>query len=370
MATTKTFLQYTNWVLNDLNEVELTAQNFSASTGIQLVAKNSVNRAIRDIVGGELEWPFNYATYSQALLPGVQLYALQAFRSIDWDSFKIQPIEELTNGTFTSTVTSWTDISAGSGSAAFNAANNGSARLTGDGTDIGGLTQSITTVANRNYTLQVRHVSNAVVVKIGTTSGGTQISTTTVALDNAGEGEIQDISFTATGATTYISITNTSTTAVDIDYIKVKENRRAQHLSLMSFDEWRRVREGHDVTLSASMMAYPDVVFRTQNDEFGVSRVPLQANWEVVYDYWTAATDMSGATTTTLIDDRWGWLIVEGAKQYVLATHSDPAFAKLAKANFDQGLQRMRIENINKEDVMNAHTNPAATRSGPRRGVR
>ena len=369
MATTKTFLQYTNWVLNDLNEVALTSANFASATGIQLVAQNSVNRAIRDIVEGELEWPFNRTTYSQALLPGVQLYALQTFRSVDWDSFKIQPVEELTNGTFTSSVTGWTGISAGSGSAAFNAANNGSARLTGDGTDIGGLTQSITTVANRSYTLQVRHVSNDVVVKIGTTSGGTEISTSTVTLGSAGEGEIEDISFTATGATTYISITNTSTTAVDIDYIKVKENRRAQHLPLMSFDEWRRVREGDDVTLAASMMSYPDVVFRTQNDEFGVSRVPLQANWEVVYDYWTAAADMSGNTATTLIDDRWGWLIVEGAKTYALGVHSDPAFVDKAQAKFDHGLERMRIEFINKEDKMNAHTNSSATRSG-RRGVR
>ena len=370
MATTKTFLQYTNWVLNDINEPALTSANFTSAVGIQLVAQNSVNRAIRDIVQGELEWPFNRSTYSQILTPGTQLYALQSYRSIDWDSFKIQPTEEITNGAFTSNITSWTAINAGSGAAAYTSTGNGRARLTGDGTDIGGLTQAITTVANRGYTLQVRHLTNDVVVKVGTTSGGTEISSTTASLDNAGEGEIQDIPFTATGATTYISITNTSTTAVDVDYIKVKENRRAAHLTLMSFDEWRRTREGDDVTLSATFMSFPDVVFRTQNDEFGVSRVPLQANWEVVYDYWTAATDMSGATNTTLIDDRWGWLIVEGAKQYVLATHSDPAFAKLAKANFDQGLQRMRIENINKEDVMNAHTNPAATRSGPRRGVR
>jgi hypothetical protein len=360
MASTNTFLQHTNWVLNAINEPVLTSSNFSSAVGIQLEAQNAVNSTIRDIIDGELEWPFNRTTYSETLTPGTQIYTLQTFRSVDWDSFYVRPIDEITNGSFTSNINNWTDKSAGTGSIAYTSTGNGRMRLTGDGTNGGSAEQAITTVANRAYKLQFRHLTNDVTVKIGTTSAGTEISSTIITLDNAGEGEIQDIDFTASGTSTYIGFANTSTTVCDIDYVKVKENRSPQHLVNTSFDEWRRLYRDNDETLSATFMGYPNKVFRTQNDEYGLSRVPLQANWEVTYDYWTSPSDLSAHSSTTVIDDRWSWLIVEGAKRYVYETLSDPAFHDRAVQKFNAGLKRMRIELINKEDVMNPHINYSA----------
>ena len=56
MATT--YLQLTNELLRELNEVELTAANFSASKGIQTHTKDLVNRSYLDIVNEEPKWPF------------------------------------------------------------------------------------------------------------------------------------------------------------------------------------------------------------------------------------------------------------------------------------------------------------------------
>ena len=39
MATTRTYLELTNFVLNELNEVELTSSNFSSSRGYKLLLK-------------------------------------------------------------------------------------------------------------------------------------------------------------------------------------------------------------------------------------------------------------------------------------------------------------------------------------------
>jgi len=194
-----------NEVLVATNEVVLSSAgtDFSYSRGIQTTVKNAINTAIRDIYNEELSWPFAYSSGSDTLIPGVNTYALpSSLKSVDWESFFIAPIEETTNGTFTSNITSWTDISAGSGSSAYTSSNNGSARLTGDGTNIGGLTQSLSTVASRAYRVLVRHLGNGVVIKVGTSSGGTQIKTETITLDNAGEGELKTFTFTATGATT------------------------------------------------------------------------------------------------------------------------------------------------------------------------
>ena len=56
MATT--FLQLTNELLIELNEVQLSSSNFASAVGIQQHAKDCVNRAYLDIVNEEPQWPF------------------------------------------------------------------------------------------------------------------------------------------------------------------------------------------------------------------------------------------------------------------------------------------------------------------------
>ena len=71
-----TFLNYTNRVLQDLNETTVTA--LSATRGVQTVAKNSINRAINDIANPEVEWPFLHVDHSQQTQAGVAEYSLQS----------------------------------------------------------------------------------------------------------------------------------------------------------------------------------------------------------------------------------------------------------------------------------------------------
>ena len=56
MATT--YLQLTNELLREMNEVVLTSSNFSSAIGIQAHVKDCVNRASLDIVLEEPQWPF------------------------------------------------------------------------------------------------------------------------------------------------------------------------------------------------------------------------------------------------------------------------------------------------------------------------
>ena len=56
MATT--YLDITNEVLRELNEVPLTAANFTNATGIQKFVKDSINKAIFDIANEEPQLPF------------------------------------------------------------------------------------------------------------------------------------------------------------------------------------------------------------------------------------------------------------------------------------------------------------------------
>jgi hypothetical protein len=56
MATT--YLDITNEVLRELNEVPLTSANFTNATGIQKFVKDSINKSIFDIANEEPQLPF------------------------------------------------------------------------------------------------------------------------------------------------------------------------------------------------------------------------------------------------------------------------------------------------------------------------
>jgi len=67
MATT--FLQLTNELLRELNEVALTSSTFANAIGVQQHAKDLINRAYLDIVTEEAKWPFLATAESGATDP-------------------------------------------------------------------------------------------------------------------------------------------------------------------------------------------------------------------------------------------------------------------------------------------------------------
>ena len=109
MATT--YLDITNEVLRELNEVPLTAANFTNATGIQKFVKDSINKAIFDIANQEPQLPFFsaglsgstdpfYGNVTVATVAGQRWYTLKSdsssittdYASIDWDDFYITTI--------------------------------------------------------------------------------------------------------------------------------------------------------------------------------------------------------------------------------------------------------------------------------------
>ena len=67
MATT--YLEITNELLRELNEVPLTSSNFANAKGLQAFVKDTVNKAIFDIANEEPQLPFFSAGLSGATDP-------------------------------------------------------------------------------------------------------------------------------------------------------------------------------------------------------------------------------------------------------------------------------------------------------------
>lgn len=102
MATT--YLEITNLVLRELNEVLLTSASFDAATNIQAFVKESVNRAYSDMHDDDYKWPwlrlgdslgnFFGNTYIETVA-GQRWYALKPtattvddeYSQVNWDEF-------------------------------------------------------------------------------------------------------------------------------------------------------------------------------------------------------------------------------------------------------------------------------------------
>ena len=106
-----TYLEITNELLRELNEVPLTSATFAGAIGVQQHIKDCVNRAYLDIVNEEPQWPFLSVDTSGSTDPfygntyvetvaGTRWYLLKPassslttdYGSIDWDNFYLTTI--------------------------------------------------------------------------------------------------------------------------------------------------------------------------------------------------------------------------------------------------------------------------------------
>ena len=84
------YLGITNEVIARMNEVSLTAANFTSARGFQVQCKNAVNDAINYINQREFGWPFTHATKTETLVAGQTRYTIPAdSQSVDYDTFRI-----------------------------------------------------------------------------------------------------------------------------------------------------------------------------------------------------------------------------------------------------------------------------------------
>jgi len=83
------YLQLCNAVLREINEVEIT--NVTSTRGIQTSVADFINKAQRDIINSEVEWPFTVVNQSFTTTAGTAEYDRESdAKTVDYDSFTIQ----------------------------------------------------------------------------------------------------------------------------------------------------------------------------------------------------------------------------------------------------------------------------------------
>ena len=339
------YLQLTNAVLAELNEVQLTSSTFANSSGIQTTTKGVINKALRDVYAAELEWPWLHSDKTQVTYAGQKEYSLPSdYRSVDYGSFYLVPTELVTNSLFTSNISNWTTSS---GTPAYNSGGNGRMRL-----NAAASYATLSTVKNKKYKVQVRVMDSSsggssLKVQVGTSAAGTQNLRTTLTVSNYGDGNILDTTFTATAATTYLTLDNDDSNNLDVDFAKVSQDIQPKKLTYITYDDYRRRFLTTSNTNNSDHYGTPDYVYRSQDGYFGLYSVPDSDKYTITYEYWKTHSDLSDYDDTPDVPARFHDAVVAKAKYYIYGLRSDPQFAQFADKDYNDGIKRMRIELIN-----------------------
>ena len=346
-----TYLVLSNRVLRELNEVEMTSSNFSSSRGIQTAVKDFVNKSIHDIYNEGAELPLLHTSTTQATFPGDGEYAFPTdMRRVDFESFFLKPNELITNGEFESNITGWTT---GDGSPSYTSSGNGRLNL-----NDAAAYQAISTIVNKNYKLQVRVLSpnsstSGLIVRVGTSAGGTQNLNTTQAVTNFREGAILDTTFTATAQTSYVYVESDGV-QLDVDYVRVsRADVTTRKLRYISYDDYLQRFKEQDDRNSSGHHGMPQYVYRKPDySSFGLTPIPDKNDYLINYDYFTTHTDLSAHGDTMALPDRFSPLIVDRSKYYVYMLRSDPDHANLSNRDYQRKLNLLKTDYASRADYM------------------
>ena len=355
-----TYLVTVNNVLTELNEPTITT--VGTTLGIQTIVKGFVDKAIRDVNNAELEWSFNHSEGTQATETGQREYSYPSSAvSIDYDNVILRPTELVTNGEFTSNISSWTNATTGAvgeGTPAYNSGGNGRCRL-----NDAAVSQSISTTKNKTYNLQVRMIDSSsggssLAVKVGNAAHDTTDLSTTLTVTNYGEGNVLDTTFTASQVATYITVINSDANNMDVDYVRVSRSDIApKKLASITYDTYLQTNKvADDVNLSSAFGLPAKVIRKPDYESFLLSPIPGEGEYTVSYDYFTTHTDLSAHGDTMGLPDRFAPLIIDRSKYYVYMLRSDPQHAQLVDRDYQRKLKLLKTDYGTHADYMRTDT--------------
>jgi hypothetical protein len=337
------YVTLSNRVLESLNEITLATNgtDFTSSRGIQSAVKTFVNQSINDIYNSELQWSFLHSDGTQATTAGTAEYSLPSdYRHVDYDTFIATPTQLVSTNTFAAD-SNWTHTNSSISGGFLVLDQNDSAQ------------QTITTfVDNRQYRATFRITGSTVTLKVGTSSGGTQIKSEDFTVANTGEGQVHTTTFGATASTLYITLTNTTSTQAKVDFINITEDINPKKLKSITYEEFARNHRETDVSIDSSSYGIPEYVYPTQDGKFGLHPVPDRGNYTILFEYWTTHTELSDYDDSPTLATRHQDIVVSRAKYYAYMLRGDVEMATMCLNQYQEGIKRMRIELINRDEMM------------------
>ena len=277
-----------------MNEVELTSTNFSSPRGVQTQCQNAVNEAIRYINQREFSYPFNHATNSSTLTPGVAKYTVPtSTKYIDYNTARIKKDEDLSSAGNSLTKLNYNEY------------------------------------ISRDYATQEDDITS-------TTLNGSHSSTvTTLTLTSTTGFDTSGTVFIGGEQVTYTGVLGNDITGC---------TRGANSTTAATYAD--------DVTVTQfTKGGVPRFIVRTPDNNYLLYPFP-DKQFTLIFDYFTFPADLSAHGDTTTVPDRFATVVIDGAVAYVYQYRGELQQYELNFDRFQQGIKNMQTLVINKYDYV------------------
>ena len=254
-----TFLTLTNSVITRMNEVVLTSSNFSSARGVQVQCQNAVNEAIRYINQREFGYPFNHATETKTLTPGVVRYSIPtSTKYIDYNTARIKKDLDV------------------------NASGNNLAKL------------------NYNEYITKEYANQEDEIASTTLNGSHSSSVTTLTLTSTTDFDSSGTVFIGGEQVTYTGVLGNDITGCTRGANSTTAETHSSGVTVTQFDRG----------------GVPQYIVRTLDNNYLLYPFP-DKQYTLTFDYFTFPSDLSAHGDTTTIPDRFAPVVVDGATAYV-----------------------------------------------------
>ena len=109
----------------------------------------------------------------------------------------------------------------------------------------------------------------------------------------------------------------------------------------------------------------PDYFYLTQDDKIGLTPIP-DKEYTFYYEYWATHSDLSASTDEPDIPARYQDTIIIRSEYYINQLRSNIDAASMKDKEYQNKIERMRIDLINKPDYMRSTALSSGSRSNTR----
>ena len=303
-----TYLELTNDVLTRMNEVVLTSANFTDARGVQVQAKNAINEAIRHINQKEFAYPFNHASNSSTVVPGVVRYTIPTgTKYIDYNTARIKKNSDVSSSGVNLKKLNYNEYI----SKEFANQEDDIKSTTLDGTH----TNSVTTL--------------------------TLVSSTGFATEGTVFVKSEEITYTAVSGNTLTGCTRGANSTTAAAY--------SSGVVVTQFDNG----------------GVPQYIVRTLDNNYLLYPFP-DKEYTLLYDYFTFPDDLSAHGDTTTIPDRFKPVITDGATAFLYQYRGEMQQYQINFERFEDGIKNVQSLLVNKFDYIRSTVinRPASSSTG------
>jgi hypothetical protein len=145
------------------------------------------------------------------------------------------------------------------------------------------------------------------------------------------------------GTGTYDFPTDTASIDWDTVYLRALSSAgtTAKALPVITFEQYVKFYKAIEENSGTSARSSPTVVYQTAEEKFGVSPIP-DAAYVVEFVYYKFPNDLSAASDTMIIPDRFKHIIIDGAMMYMMRFRSNEQSAQIHQQKFKDGIKTMR----------------------------